>query len=113
MSPPNILLDAPTGVLFHAHSDIKFAQAFYNFNIASRLPIEAQDRTPLAHLVYACLRVIAMRAPARSLTAPSWEEMKDHEIKRLKQKIGDLVMNIDILKEPQRGHPTARQMPDE
>lgn len=28
------------------------------------------------------------------------EEMKDHEIKRLKQKIGDLVMNIDILKEP-------------
>jgi transposase-like protein len=31
------------------------------------------------------------------------EKMKDREIKRLKQKIGDLVMDIDILKEAQRG----------
>jgi hypothetical protein len=41
------------------------------------------------------------------------EEMKDREIKRLKQKIGDRVMDIDIPKEAQRGRPTARQMPDE
>ena len=41
------------------------------------------------------------------------EEMKDREIKRLKQKIGDLVMDIDILKEAQRGRPTVRQMQDE
>jgi len=41
------------------------------------------------------------------------EEMKDGEIKRLKQKIGDLVMDIDILKEAQRGRPTVRQMQDE
>lgn len=39
--------------------------------------------------------------------------MKDREIKRLKQKIGDLVMDIDILKEAQRGRPTVRQMQDE
>ena len=41
------------------------------------------------------------------------EEVKDREIKRLKQKIGDLVMDIDILKEAQRGRPTLRQMLDE
>jgi transposase-like protein len=41
------------------------------------------------------------------------EEVKDREIKRLKQKIGDLVMDIDILKEAQRGRPTVRQMSDE
>lgn len=41
------------------------------------------------------------------------EEMRGREIKRLKQKIGDLVMDIDILKEAQRGRPTVRQMPDE
>jgi transposase-like protein len=41
------------------------------------------------------------------------EEVKDREIKRLKQKIGDLVMDIDLLKEAQRGRPTMRQMPDE
>jgi transposase-like protein len=41
------------------------------------------------------------------------EEVKDREIKRLKQKIGDLVMDIDILKEAQRGRPTLRQMPEE
>ena len=41
------------------------------------------------------------------------EALKDEQIKRLKQKIGDLVMDIDILKEAQRGRPTLRQMPDE
>jgi transposase-like protein len=41
------------------------------------------------------------------------EEIKDREIKRLKQKIGDLVMDIDIPKEAQRGRPTPRQMLDE
>lgn len=41
------------------------------------------------------------------------EEMKDRAIKRLKQKIGDLVMDIDILKEAQHGRPTVRQMLDE
>lgn len=41
------------------------------------------------------------------------EEMKDREIKRLKQKVGDLVMDIDILKEAQRSRPTLRQMLDE
>jgi hypothetical protein len=39
--------------------------------------------------------------------------MKDREIKRLKQKIGDLVMDIDIVEEAQRGRPTVRQMLDE
>jgi hypothetical protein len=32
---------------------------------------------------------------------------------RLRQAIGDLVMDIDILKEAQRGRPTVRQMRDE
>jgi len=41
------------------------------------------------------------------------EEMKEREIKRLKQKIGDLVMDIDILKEAQRGRPLLRQTLDE
>ncbi len=41
------------------------------------------------------------------------EELKDREIKRLKQKIGDLVMDIDILKEARHGRPTPRQMSDE
>ena len=31
----------------------------------------------------------------------------DAEVKRLKQKIGDLVMDLDILKEGMRGHPLA------
>ena len=41
------------------------------------------------------------------------EDVKDRDIKRLKQKIGDLVMDIDILKEAQRGRPPVRQMSDE
>jgi transposase-like protein len=41
------------------------------------------------------------------------EEMKEREIKRLKQKISDLVMDIDILREAQRQRPTLRQMSDD
>src|SRR5438105_15953025 len=37
------------------------------------------------------------------------EAQKDHEIKRLKQKVGELVMDIDILKEATKGHPSVRQ----
>ncbi len=33
------------------------------------------------------------------------EALKDEQIKRLKQKIGDLVMDIDILKEAVKRHP--------
>ena len=40
------------------------------------------------------------------------EEMKDREIKRLKRKIGDLVIDLDILKEAIRGNPSLRQMLD-
>ncbi len=38
---------------------------------------------------------------------------KDREIKRLKQKVGELVMDVDILKEATKGHPSLRQMRDE
>ncbi len=37
---------------------------------------------------------------------------KDREIKRLKQKVGELVMDLDILKEATNGHPWGRQMRD-
>jgi transposase-like protein len=37
------------------------------------------------------------------------EALKEAEIKRLKQKVGELVMDIDILKEAAKGHPTLRQ----
>jgi transposase-like protein len=33
------------------------------------------------------------------------EALKDEQIKRLKQKVGELVLDIDILKEAQKGHP--------
>ncbi len=38
---------------------------------------------------------------------------KDREIKRLKQKVGELVMDLDILKEATNGHPLLRQMLNE
>jgi transposase-like protein len=44
------------------------------------------------------------------------EALKDTEIKRLKQKVGELVMDIDILKEAAKihpVHPTLRQLPME
>jgi len=36
-------------------------------------------------------------------------DQKEHEIKQLKQKIGDLVMDIEIYKEAMRGHPFGRK----
>ena len=41
------------------------------------------------------------------------EALKGAEIKRLKQKVGELVMDIDILREAAKGHPTVRQTPSE
>src|SRR3712207_1812010 len=38
---------------------------------------------------------------------------KDQEIKRLKQKVGELVMDVDILKEAIHGNPAVRQMLNE
>ena len=38
---------------------------------------------------------------------------KDREIKRLKQKVGELVMDLDIVKEATTGHPSLRQMLNE
>ncbi len=35
------------------------------------------------------------------------DALKDEHIKKLKQKIGDLVLDIDILKEGMRGHPSG------
>ncbi len=40
------------------------------------------------------------------------EAQKDREIKRLKQKVGELIMDVDILKEATKGHPSLRQMRD-
>ncbi len=37
---------------------------------------------------------------------------KEREIKRLKQKVGELVMDLDILKEATKDHPFGRQMRD-
>lgn len=41
------------------------------------------------------------------------EALKEQEIKRLKQKVGELVMDLDIFKEAAKGNPTLRQMLDE
>ena len=41
------------------------------------------------------------------------EALKDEQIKRLKQKVGELVLDIDILKEAQKGRPFARETSDE
>ena len=41
------------------------------------------------------------------------EALKDEQIKQLKQKIGDLVLDLDILKEAMKGHPFAPKMSDE
>lgn len=41
------------------------------------------------------------------------EALKDQEIKRLKQKVGELVMDFDILKEATKANPSWRQMSDE
>jgi transposase-like protein len=41
------------------------------------------------------------------------EALKDQEIKRLQRKVGELVMDIDILKEASKPNPSPRQMRDE
>jgi len=41
------------------------------------------------------------------------EALKDQEIKRLQRKVGELVMDIDILKEASKPNPSMRQMRDE
>jgi len=38
---------------------------------------------------------------------------KDEQIKKLKQKMGELVLDTDILKEAQKGRPFARETSDE
>ncbi len=39
--------------------------------------------------------------------------MKDDQIKKLKQKVGELVLDMDILKEASKGHPFAGKTSDE
>ncbi len=47
-------------------------------------------------------------------TRPRDEEaQKDEQIKKLKQKVGELVLDIDILKEAQKGRPFAKETSDE
>ena len=41
------------------------------------------------------------------------EALKDEQIKRLKQKVGELVLDIDVLKEAQKGRPFDRETSDE
>ena len=41
------------------------------------------------------------------------EAQKEREINRLKRKVGELVMDLDILKEAVKGHPSLRQTFDE
>jgi transposase-like protein len=41
------------------------------------------------------------------------EALEEAEIRRLKQKVGELVMDVDILKEAAKGHPTPRQTQSE
>ncbi len=41
------------------------------------------------------------------------EVLKAQEIKRLQRKVGELVMDIDILKEASKTNPSPRQMRDE
>jgi transposase-like protein len=41
------------------------------------------------------------------------DAQKDREIKRLKQKVGELVMDLDIMKEATKGRPSLRQMQGE
>src|SRR5660398_101577 len=41
------------------------------------------------------------------------EAQKDEQIKKLKQKVGELVLEMDILHEAQKGRPLARETSDE
>lgn len=40
-------------------------------------------------------------------------EQKEQEINQLKQKVGELVMDLDVYKEAMRGHPFGRKMLNE
>ncbi|MDP9315609.1 MAG: transposase [Chloroflexota bacterium] len=40
------------------------------------------------------------------------EAQKEQELKRLKQKVGELVMELDVVREAIKGHPSLRQMRD-
>jgi len=47
-------------------------------------------------------------------TKPRGEEaQKEEQIKKLKQKVGELVLDMDILKEAQKGHPFDQETSDE
>ena len=41
------------------------------------------------------------------------EAQKDEQMKKLKQKVGELVLDMDILKEAQKGRPSDRETSDE
>lgn len=41
------------------------------------------------------------------------EALREEQIKRLKQKVGELVLDIDILKEAMKGHPFGQGTSDE
>ena len=41
------------------------------------------------------------------------EALREEQIKRLKQKVGELVLDIDILKEAMKGHPFVQGTSDE
>ncbi len=41
------------------------------------------------------------------------EAQKDRDITRLHQNVGEFVMDLDIMKEAVKGHPSLRQMRDE
>jgi transposase-like protein len=56
-----------------------------------------------------------LSSPENGLWSKPLDEdaLKEAEIKRLKQKAGELVMDSDILKEAAKGHPTVRKTRDE
>jgi transposase-like protein len=41
------------------------------------------------------------------------DALKDQEIKRLQRKVGELVMDMDLLKEASKANPSQRQMRDD
>lgn len=41
------------------------------------------------------------------------EAQHEQEVKRLKQKVGELVMELEVITETVKGHPSRRQMRDE
>ena len=41
------------------------------------------------------------------------EELKEEQIRKLKQKVGELVMDLDIIREAMKGRPFEEKTPDE